>query len=180
MFEKLQARLVKQGKAKSKSLPNGVKIKLADGSVSSQILKVVQIDVSKNLNEFTNSIPLTFLVVKGSHCLIGRHSLQKLYPRQFNAFKQVTSQNVKAYDKLSQAKVKPVRTVMKKSNSVSNIDNSVICQKLPSLNKAMSKSNVQSKSNSNIVISHVKVEGVKIAPKVSAKSCRQKLRVKTC
>ena len=122
------------------------------------------------MNEFKNSVPLTFLVVKGPHCLLGHHSLQKLYQRQFNAFKQVTGQNVKTYDKLNQARVKPVRTVRKKSNSVSNIDNSVIGQKLPSLNKAMSKSNVKSKSHSNIVISRVKVEGVKIAPKVAARS----------
>ena len=115
-------------------MPNGVKIKLAYGSVASQVCKIVQINVSRILNKFSNSVPLTFLVVKGPHCLIGRHSLQKLYPRQFNAFKQVTSQNVKAFDKLSQAptqvissvaKVTPVKTIKNKSKSVSSVVNNV-------------------------------------------------------
>ena len=84
----------------------------------------------------------------------------------------ITSQNVKAFDKLSHdklsqaptkvislvAKVTPVKTVMNKSKSVSSVVNSVI-------GKATCKTNSKSKSNCNIDIYHVKVERDKMAAK---------------
>ena len=93
-FEELQANLLKHGKEKSKSLPRSVKIKLADGSIASQECKVVQINVSRDLSNFNDAIPLTFLVVTGPNNLIGRHSLERLWPREFKAFKNVTGKNV--------------------------------------------------------------------------------------
>ena len=50
--------------------------------------KVVQINVSSNIKKFDNSHALTFLVLDGPNNLIGRHSLQKLWPEEFNAFKK--------------------------------------------------------------------------------------------
>ena len=91
--------MVKQGREKSKSLPRGVHIKLADGSISSEYCKIVQKNVSRNLNDFKNPIPLTFLVITGPNCLIGCHGLLMLYPRQLKAFKNATGQNLKAFDK---------------------------------------------------------------------------------
>ena len=80
-YEVLQANLLKKGKENSKSLPKGVKIKLADGSIAPQECKVIQIKVSRDLSNFTDAIPLTFLVVSGPNNLIGRHSLERLWPR---------------------------------------------------------------------------------------------------
>ena len=55
-FEKLQASLLKHSKEKSKSLPQGLKIKLADGSIASQECKVVQINASRDLSNFTDAL----------------------------------------------------------------------------------------------------------------------------
>ena len=93
-FDELQDNLIKHGKEKSKSLPRGVKIKLADGSIASQECPVVQINVSTDLHDFKNSFPLTFLVVKGPNNLIGRHSLERLWPTEFLAFKNITGKNI--------------------------------------------------------------------------------------
>ena len=49
--------------------------------------KVVQIHVSCDLKKFETVYPLTFLVLEGPNNLIGRHSLQRLWPKEFNAFK---------------------------------------------------------------------------------------------
>ena len=77
-FEELQASLLKHGKEKSKSLPRGVKIRLADGSMASQECKVVQINVPRDLSNFNDVIPLTFLVLSVPNNLIGRYSLELL------------------------------------------------------------------------------------------------------
>ena len=93
-FNELQNRLVKQGKEISKKLSRGVKIRLADGSMADQECPVVQIKVSTDLRDFSNPLALTFLVVKGPNNLVGRHSLERLWPAEFLAFKQVTCKNM--------------------------------------------------------------------------------------
>ena len=79
----------------SKKLPRAVKIRLADGKMASQDCQVVQLNVSTDLHKFTNPLALTFLVVKGPNNLIGRHSLARLWPREFERFKQATCENFK-------------------------------------------------------------------------------------
>ena len=63
------------GHEPTKRLPQPVKIKLADGKLAGQDCPVVQINVSTDIFKFKNNMPLTFLVVKGPNCLIGRHSI---------------------------------------------------------------------------------------------------------
>ena len=86
-FNALQDSLFKQGKGRSKRLQKGVKIKLADGSMPDLECPVVQINVSSDLQDFSNPVALTFLVVKGPNCLIGRHSLEHLWPAELLALK---------------------------------------------------------------------------------------------
>lgn len=93
-FEDLQIALLKHGKEKSKKLSRGVKIRLADGSMAEQECQVVQIFVSTELSKFTDPKPLTFLVVNGPNNLVGRYSLELLFPTEFNAFKDATCQNM--------------------------------------------------------------------------------------
>ena len=94
-FEELQIALLKHGKEKSKKLSRGVKIRLADGSMAEQECQVVQIFVSTELSKFTDPKPLTFLVVNGPNNLVGRYSLELLFPAEFNAFKDVTCKNMR-------------------------------------------------------------------------------------
>ena len=74
-------------------LPRKVKIKLADGNMADQDCPVVQLHVSTDLYKFKNDLALTFLVVKGPNNLSGRHSLARLWPREFERFKQATCEN---------------------------------------------------------------------------------------
>ena len=140
-YEVLQANLKKQGKEKSKSLPKGVKIKLADGSIASQECKVIQINVSRDLTNFRDNIPLTFLVVAGPNNLIGRHSLELLWPKEFQAFKNVTGRNV-CQPKVSQHTEEPATnssnihygtaaSKCKRKNSTSKSNNETIQSRGP-------------------------------------------------
>ena len=157
LFEKLQSRLLKNGREMSKVLPQGVKIKLADGSIAQQLCKVAQINVSRSMPEFKNPIPLTFLVVSGPNNLLGRHSLERLWPREFNAFKNVTSVGVDASNQPrlnhagacvtnSVAEVSPRETVNKKQvktcsgSQKSSNNNSVV------INNSWKNKNVQNVS----------------------------------
>ena len=92
-FDALQDQLVKRGKEKSKRLSRGVKIRLADGNLADQECPVVQLNVSTDLHKFSKPLALTFLVVKGSNNLVGRHSLACLWPTEFKAFKETTCKN---------------------------------------------------------------------------------------
>ena len=93
-FNQIQNDLEKLGKSKSKKLSKGVKIRLADGSVASQECPVVQLNISSDLDKFSNPIALTFLVVKGPNNLVGRHSLARLWPSDFQRFKNSTCSNI--------------------------------------------------------------------------------------
>ena len=72
-----------------------IKIRLADGKLANQNCKVVQIHVSNNLNKNAKLIPVTFIVVKGPNSLLGRHTLARLWPREFEQFKTVATNNYK-------------------------------------------------------------------------------------
>ena len=97
-FNKLQKQLNLRGLESSKMLPRTVKIKLADGNMAGQNCPVVQLNVSTDLHKFTNNLALTFLVVKGPNNLIGRHSIARLWPREFERFRQATCENYKIID----------------------------------------------------------------------------------
>ena len=92
-FDKLQEQLIIRGKEKSKRLSRGVKIRLADGNLASQECPVIQLNVSTDLEKFSKPLALTFLVVKGPNNLVGRHSLARLWPTEFKAFKETTCKN---------------------------------------------------------------------------------------
>ena len=92
-FDALQNELVKRGKERSKKLLRGVKIRLADGNLADQECPVVQLNVSTDLQKLTKPLALTFLVVKGPNNLVGRHSLARLWPTEFKAFKDATCEN---------------------------------------------------------------------------------------
>ena len=77
-FKQIQNSLILRGKDKSKSLSRTVKIRLANGAMDPSDSKMVQINVSCDLNKFETVYPLTFLVLEGPNNLIGRHSLQRL------------------------------------------------------------------------------------------------------
>ena len=142
-FEEFQASLLQHGKEKSKSLPRGVKIKLADGSIASQECKVVQINVSRDLSNFNESFPLTFLVVTGPNNLIGRHSLERLWPREFKAFKNVTGKNV------CQPKVSQTNTCVKEPVTNSDNSNDAIINSCTSASKCKNKSSSSKCKNKN-------------------------------
>ena len=88
-FDHLQASLVKQGKKKSKILPQKVRIRLVNGSLASQVCKIAQINVSRDSNKFNDVHSLYFVVLSGPNNLLGRHSLQCLWPKEYEAFKNV-------------------------------------------------------------------------------------------
>ena len=70
-FTKLQQELKARGMPASKMLSKTCQIKLADGSIASQDCPVTQLHVSTDVDKFSNSMPLTFLIVKGPNSLIG-------------------------------------------------------------------------------------------------------------
>ena len=77
-------------------LDKTVKIKLADGNVASQDCPVAQIHVSTDVNKFSkHNMALSFLVVNGPNCLIGRHSLARLWPSEVARFREKTCENYK-------------------------------------------------------------------------------------
>ena len=86
--------------------------------------------------KFTNPLALTFLVVKGPNNLIGRHSLARLWPREFERFREATCENFK------------IGNTESKSNSYNQInltkvdgDNSELKSKAKSISKAKPKPN---------------------------------------
>ena len=46
-----------------------------------------------DFQKLTKPLALTFLVVKGPNNLVGRHSLARLWPTEFKAFKESTCKN---------------------------------------------------------------------------------------
>ena len=149
-FNMLQKQLEKRGSpiignGPSKMLPRPVKIKLADGNMAGQQCPVVQINVSTDIFKFTNNMPLTFLVVKGPNCLIGRHSLAKMWPTEFKMFKQSTCENKKVYDNLKIC-AKKVTTQLASDCSHKNVDHA---SSEPSINKVSTISKLKTVKNSN-------------------------------
>ena len=93
-FDKIQKQLKIRGK-RAKRLENTIKIRLADGKLSSQNCHVVQLMLSTNLNKNAKLSPYTFIVVKGPNNLIGRHTLARLWLEEFDKFKSVATSNYK-------------------------------------------------------------------------------------
>ena len=141
-FNELQNRLFRKGKEKSKKLSRGVKIRLADGSMADQECPVVQIKVSTDLRDFSNPLALTFLVVKGPNNLVGRHSLEHLWPAEFLAFKQVTCKN------MCQTQVSQITHV--NTSVPTNIESTVNVCKSSSKCKNKNKNKVSKVQNSKI------------------------------
>ncbi|MCP4393655.1 MAG: retroviral-like aspartic protease, partial [Alphaproteobacteria bacterium] len=126
-FKGLQKQLKLRGMENSKKLPRDVKIRLADGKMATQDCQVVQLNVSTDLHKFTKPLALTFLVVRGPNNLIGRHSLARLWPTEFERFKQATCKNFK------------IGNSENKSNS---------CNQINKVDKDNSVLNLKSKQNS--------------------------------
>ena len=85
---------------KSKQLTRGVRIRLADGNLAGQECPVVQLTVSTDLYKLSNNpLDLTFLVVDGPNNLVGRHALARMWPSEFQRFKEATCENfIKPFD----------------------------------------------------------------------------------
>ena len=73
--------------------PEKVSIRLADGTLSNKSLGSVQLDVQK-LDRSTEVSKVTFFVLSGPMCLLGRYALEKLWPEEYSALKRVTSVNI--------------------------------------------------------------------------------------
>ena len=152
-FNQLQNQLKLRGKETSKKLDKTIKIRLADGKLANQNCKIVQIYVSTNLENSAKLLPLTFLVVKGPNNLIGRHSLARLWPKEFEQFKAVTTNNYNNYNKGLASKNKKSKcqnvnkTQINKVNSevVDNVE--ILKSNIKQVNFKNSK--VNSKVNSN-------------------------------
>ena len=146
-FNILQKQLKEKGKGPTKRLPRPVKIKLADGNMADQECPVVQIGVSKDIFKFSDNMPLTFLVVKGPNCLIGRHSLAKMWPTEFSMFKQSTCENKKVYDNLKTAGVNKVSNQLASDCLHQHVDHA---SSEPNINKVSSVHNLQSQTVNNL------------------------------
>ena len=69
-----------------KGQPLGDRImKLADGSTSLRMKGIVQMHIAKSV-DCKESKLVTFIVVKGGNNLLGRHTIQMLWPEAFNSF----------------------------------------------------------------------------------------------
>ena len=104
--------------------------------------------------KFQNNLALTFLVVKGPNNLIGRHSLARLWPREFERFKQATCENYKIIGN-SEIKSTNCNQINKVEQDKSNVN---------------SVSNVKSNNKSNTVKSQTKPKPKQVselAPKIS-------------
>ena len=75
-------------------MPQKVRITLANGALASQVCKVAQINVSRDINNFNDVHSLYFVVLSGPNNLLGRHSLQCLWPKEYEKLKNVCGQNV--------------------------------------------------------------------------------------
>ena len=75
-------------------MPQKVRITLPNGSLASQVCKVAQINVSRDINNFNDVHSLYFVVLSGPNNLLGRHSLQCLWPKEYEKLKNVCGQNV--------------------------------------------------------------------------------------
>ena len=102
--------------------------------MADQECPVVQLNVSTDLHKFSKPLALTFLVVKGPNNLVGRHSLARLWPTEFKAFKETTCKNYgisKSSNVLASNQIKST-----------NVDKN---NKKPSNSKSNSKKKVQGK-----------------------------------
>ena len=62
--------------------------------MASQVCKVARIDVSRDIHKFNEVYPLYFIVLSGPNNLLGRYSLKCLWPKEYEAFKNVCEPNV--------------------------------------------------------------------------------------
>ena len=141
-FDQLQNSLIRQGKEKSKSLPHTVKIRLTNGTMDPNECKVVQIHVSSDLKKFETVYPLTFLVLEGPNNLIGRHSLQRLWPKEFNAFKNKCEpkvvNTVSGTNKVSVGDKNPIETPENNSTNEVKATSGSLTNEKPVENKSKS------------------------------------------
>ena len=131
-FDKLQNHLKQNGKIPSKKLTETVKIRLADGSQCGQSCKVVQLHVSTDLSHYKNNFhkskpkALTFLVVKGPNCLVGRHSIARLWPQEFERFKLATCANYKSLTPYELSYIKEKQIETKQINIIQPVDSIIV------------------------------------------------------
>ena len=122
--------------------------------MASQDCPVVQLKVSTDVHKFTNNLALTFLVVKGPNNLIGRHSLARLWPREFERFKQVTCKNYKILGntEIKSTNCNQINKVEHNNANVNSVFNAAQQQNSSQdYSNVNSVSNVKSKAKSNVV-----------------------------
>ena len=86
--EKVFSELQQQLKKKLCVKQVNVAIRLADGTSSNKSSGVVQIAVEK---AYAEPVLLSFFVISGPNCLLGRHTLEQLWPEQYRALRNVAS-----------------------------------------------------------------------------------------
>ena len=94
VFDKLQQLLKKKLCVK----PENVSIRLADGTLSDKSCGSVQLAVEKaipgrghRLKSYATPVRLSFFVVAGPNCLLGRYALEQLWPAEYQALRNVAS-----------------------------------------------------------------------------------------
>ena len=89
VFDKLQQRV----KHKLHVKPENVSIRLADGTLSNKSRGSVQLSVQK-LDRDSEVSRITFFVLTGPICLLGRFALEQLWPAEYLALRKVTSASI--------------------------------------------------------------------------------------
>ena len=79
-------------------VPENVVIRLADGTTSSKECTSASISVRRNLQggRLSKPVELSFFVIDGPNNLLGRFALEKLWPEQYKALREITASMVSA------------------------------------------------------------------------------------
>ena len=96
VFQVLQSKL----KKKLAVVPERVVIRLADGTQSQKSCMSATISVRRNLHSGRMSTPVTlsFFVIDGPNSLLGRLALERLWPEQYKALRDITASMVSAQE----------------------------------------------------------------------------------
>ena len=79
IFDRLQRDLAVRGRKPLQTQKQQVSIKLADGTTTAKHVGTVQMHIAKTVN-CKKPILVTFFILDGPNNLLGRHSIQRLWP----------------------------------------------------------------------------------------------------
>ncbi|CAL4213510.1 unnamed protein product [Meganyctiphanes norvegica] len=99
MFDKVKA------KCQVHLKPEQVTIRLADGTLSDKSCGSVQLNVQK-YDGSPEVCQVTFFVLEGPNCLLGRYALQQLWPEQYLALREVAGASIAKWMPVSKTPVK--------------------------------------------------------------------------